>query len=146
MQLETEKEDGLDVATPPPPVVGTLPAQSGAPSSANVVFVTDISWHEARWNWYRAHAHTSVPDLSQFEACVVSASSGAFASASMPAGLVSQPVQSRFVPGGFQPRCFASISSMGSVTVVTRASLHTRLQNSTVRRTTAKFQWLSRLR
>ena len=36
MQLEKEKEDGLDFATPPSPVVGTLPAQSGAPSSANV--------------------------------------------------------------------------------------------------------------
>ena len=142
--LEKEKEDGHAVATPPSPVVGTLPGQSGALSSANVVFVTDVSWHEARWNWYRAHAHTSVPDLSQFQAPVVSASSGAFASASMPAALVSQPVQSRFVPAS-RPRCFAGISSMGSATVATRARLHTRLQNSTVTRITAKFLWQSRL-
>ena len=145
-QLEKEKKDGLVVATPPSPVVGTLPAQSGASSSANVVFVNDISWHEARWNWYRAHAHTSVPDLSQFQAPVVSASSGAFASASMPAALVSKPVQSRFVPGGFQPKMFCMHLFNGSITVATRARLHTRLQNSTVRRTTVKFQWLSRLR
>ena len=105
-QLEKEKEDGLVVASPPSTVVGTVPAQSGASSSANVVFVPDISWHEARWNWYRAHAHASVPDLSRFQAPVVSGSSGAFASASMPAALVSQPVQSRFVPVGFQPKMF----------------------------------------
>ena len=92
LEREREKED--------------VPAQSGAPSSANVVSVTDISWHEARLNWYRAHAHSSVPDPSQFQALVVSASSGALASASMPAALVSQPVQSRFVLGGFQPKMF----------------------------------------
>ena len=109
-KVEKEKGDELVLAVPSSPVVGTMPAQSVdstfVGSCANVVSVTDISWHEARWNWYRAQAHSSVLDLSQFQALVVSASFGAPASASMPAALVSQPVQSRFVPGGFQPKMF----------------------------------------
>ena len=115
-QLDREKEDGLQMC---------------------------ISWHEARWNWYRAHS--SVPDLSQFQAPVVSASSGALASASMPAALVSHYSPASFLVAS-SPTCFAGISLMVSATVATRARLHTRLQHSTVRRITAKFQWQSRLR
>ena len=120
-QLEKEKEDDHAVATPPSPVVGTLPAQSGAPASANVVFVTDISWHEARWNWYRTHAHSSVPDLSQFRAVTVPLCSW---------WLPAQDVLQAPLQWGLQP--------WRHVHVCTHA------KRTPVRRTTAKFQWLSR--
>ena len=129
-KVEKENGDELVFAVPSSRVVGTIPAQSVdstfVGSCANVFSVTDISWHEARWNWYRAQAHSSVPDLSKFQAPVVSASSGALASASMPSALVSQPVQSRFVPGGFHPKMFCRHLFNG-VCVGTRARLHTPL-------------------
>ena len=83
-RLEKEKEDGQAVVVRSSPVVGTLPAQSVVPSSATVVSVTDIIWQEARWNWYRAQAHSLDPGLSQFHAPVVTSSCGALSVGSTP--------------------------------------------------------------
>ena len=98
--LEKEKENGHAVAIPPSPVVVTLPAQSVEPSSASVVSLTDISWQEARWSWFRAQAHSLGPRLSQFHVPVVASSFGAVSVGSTLQRLL---LVSRFGATGFRP-------------------------------------------
>ena len=84
------------------PVDGTLPAQSVEPtfvgSSASVVSVTDISWQEARWKWYRAQGHSPDPDLIQFLVPVVTSAAVSVGSTPQRPLLVS-----RFGATGFRP-------------------------------------------